>query len=187
MNWAIPNIETMFALSKSIKFLGQLWFQSTDLDEGTNKFHRKCIKVTNHKMVAGHLLRRVMVVELIVPITKSLVGCRTSLESKTKFSDLLKRSENTKNLPTLTSKWEGEVIKLTSTIDRWLSIENFSKACILQRKKLVLEPQPPTGVHRRVWVLRRADNSAVPRAAVATVRRLDQCRTRPGNLEINKR
>jgi hypothetical protein len=49
----------MFALSKSISFLGQLWFQSTDLDEGTNKFHRRCIRNTNNKATSSGILKNV--------------------------------------------------------------------------------------------------------------------------------
>jgi hypothetical protein len=60
-DWNIPNVETLFALSRSIRFLGPLWFQSTDMEEGTNKLHRRCIRATNHKMIANQMLEEVCI------------------------------------------------------------------------------------------------------------------------------
>lgn len=64
-DWNIPNIESMYALAKCIKFLGHLWFQSTDIDEGTNKFYQGCIRVLNQINASNHMLTTVQYLSLL--------------------------------------------------------------------------------------------------------------------------
>jgi hypothetical protein len=65
-DWNIPNIESMYALAKCIKFLGHLWFQSTDIDEGTNKFYQGCIRVLNQINASNHMLTTVQYLSLVI-------------------------------------------------------------------------------------------------------------------------
>lgn len=58
-NWHIPNFETLRVLPKLIEFLGPLWVQATDIEEGLNKYSRQCLYVSNHKMAASNILQMV--------------------------------------------------------------------------------------------------------------------------------